>query len=177
MTAFESESEFAARSIAELNANARTAATPQRNDIGLAATSTTTNKNNNNKSATPLDYSFYKTFWSLQAQLRQPSLALTGTNWRQFELDVGVVLSTLAAQRVTVAVDLSIDAQEPFAKYLTSSTLLDLQLSDASFRRHVLLQLLIAFNTLSIPDAARGIGALQPQQTNKIAAFRKNIFF
>jgi hypothetical protein len=33
-------------------------------------------------------------------------------------------------------------------RYLTSSSLLDLQLSDARFRRHVLLQMLICFQTL-----------------------------
>jgi THO complex subunit 1 len=153
----------------------------------------------------PIDYQFYKTFWSLQSQLRDPTSVLASADaWRSFETALDSVLAALSTQRVTVAAggggggeDAAAhdDDADSFVKYLTSSSLLDLQLSDASFRRHVLLQMLIAFQTLLDHKRTDGSGggagggaaatsqqsdqqpqqhALTSTQATHVAAFKKH---
>lgn len=122
----------------------------------------------------PIDYQFYKTFWSLQSQLRDPMSVLASTDaWRSFETALDSVLAALSTQRVTVAgggddaAATRDDDADSFVKYLTSSSLLDLQLSDASFRRHVLLQMLIAFETLLDHNKRTDAGAAAAQQSDQ----------
>jgi THO complex subunit 1 len=135
----------------------------------------------------PIDYQFYKTFWSLQSQLRDPiSVLASAEAWRSFETALDSVLAALSTQRVTVAGGDAArdDDADSFVKYLTSSSLLDLQLSDASFRRHVLLQMLIAFQTLldykPSTDQSQQQQQQQQQQTlsstqaSHVAAFKKH---
>ncbi|KAH9686395.1 THO complex subunit 1 [Citrus sinensis] len=80
----------------------------------------------------PVDFNFYKTFWSLQ-----------------------VVLNTFDAQPLSDEVgDANVLEEEAATfniKYLTSSKLMGLELKDPSFRRHVLVQCLILFDYLKAP--------------------------
>ena len=48
----------------------------------------------------PIDYQFYKTFWSLQEQLRDPALVLESDEaWQSFEAGLETVMAALATQR------------------------------------------------------------------------------
>lgn len=112
-----------------------------------------------------LDYTLYTKFWSLQDFFRNPPQCFQKAPWKMFTVYCGDVLEAFKSfkldnvqSRSTTATQmsrsLSVDPTsqedsktEPqdqyFAKYLTNQKLLDLQFSDANFRRYVLLQILI----------------------------------
>ncbi|XP_064117080.1 THO complex subunit 1-like [Macrobrachium nipponense] len=112
-----------------------------------------------------LDYTLYTKFWSLQDFFRNPPQCFQKAPWKMFTVYCGDVLeafksfkldnvqsrSTTAAQ-ISRSLSTEPSSQENsksepqdqyFAKYLTNQKLLDLQFSDANFRRYVLLQILI----------------------------------
>ncbi|KAK3228771.1 hypothetical protein Dsin_000652 [Dipteronia sinensis] len=103
----------------------------------------------------PVDFNFYKTFWSLQEYFCNPALTLAPTKWQKFTSSLMVVLNTFDAQPLSEEVGDANDLEEEAAtfniKYLTSSKLMGLELKDPSFRRHVLLQCLILFDYLKAP--------------------------
>ncbi|KAH6557817.1 hypothetical protein KP509_1Z091900 [Ceratopteris richardii] len=105
-----------------------------------------------------LDFNFYKTFWSLQEYFCNPTVLLQyGTKWQTFSSSLGVVLSTFEAQPLGGDDESSghLDESDNTAfkiKYLTSSKLMNLELKDSSFRRHILVQCLIIFNYLKTPS-------------------------
>ena len=185
VTLFEDEATFAAAAEAADAADAAAAAsTASMKKTPTAATTTTVAATHDR----PIDYQFYKTFWSLQVQLRDTSVVLASADlWHQFEAALDTVMAALSTQRVTVAGRSADSAHgaaaaasaasevDTFVKYLTSSSLLDLQLSDASFRRHVLLQMLIAFQTLldKKPVDAAGTDPLSSTQRTRVVALKK----
>lgn len=113
-----------------------------------------------------LDYTLYTKFWSLQDFFRNPVQCFQKAPWKMYTTYCGDVLEAFRSFKLdnvqssgTSAARLSRTLSEPvptegsnalqpqvdqyFAKYLTNQKLLDLQFSDANFRRYVLLQILI----------------------------------
>uniref|UniRef100_A0ACD5TTH8 Uncharacterized protein n=1 Tax=Avena sativa TaxID=4498 RepID=A0ACD5TTH8_AVESA len=88
---------------------------------------------------------------------RNPALTTTNpTKWQKFASNLTVVLSTFEAQPLCDADGKhnNLEQKEDAAfniKYLTSSKLMGLELKDASFRRHILVQCLIFFDYLKAP--------------------------
>lgn len=103
----------------------------------------------------PVDFNFYKTFWSLQEYFCNPALTLAPTKWQKFTSSLMVVLNAFDAQPLSDEVgDANVLEEEAATfniKYLTSSKLMGLELKDPSFRRHVLVQCLILFDYLKAP--------------------------
>ncbi|XP_071837489.1 THO complex subunit 1-like [Apostichopus japonicus] len=116
-----------------------------------------------------IDYQLYRKFWSLQDYFRDPVQCYTKDKWKQFMKNTRSVLAACSSMKLetdsTSSSSTTTKGKEPmttkqkpnvqdkssvfFAKYLTSEKLFDLQLSDSSFRRYVLVQFLILFQYLS----------------------------
>ncbi|VAI34220.1 unnamed protein product [Triticum turgidum subsp. durum] len=101
-----------------------------------------------------VDFNFYQTLWSLQEHFRNPASTTTNpTKWQKFASNLMVVLSTFESQTLCSAdgkhnnTEQEGDAASNI-KYLTSSKLMALELKDASFRCHILVQCLIFFDCL-----------------------------
>ncbi|CAO2593201.1 THO complex subunit 1 [Lemmus lemmus] len=90
----------------------------------------------------PIDYNLYRKFWSLQDYFRNPVQCYEKISWKTFLKYSEEVLAVFKSYKL--------DDREHvyFAKFLTSEKLMDLQLSDSNFRRHILLQYLILFQYL-----------------------------
>ncbi|KAL4423622.1 hypothetical protein ABPG77_009209 [Micractinium sp. CCAP 211/92] len=97
----------------------------------------------------PVDAAFYRRFWGLQSFFSNPPAALQPGKWAEVSRDVRKVLEKFREEKVTVGEGRAADAgaagdgQGSSVKYLSSSRLMGLQLRDATFRRHFLLQCLI----------------------------------
>lgn len=102
-----------------------------------------------------VDYNLYRKFWQLQSFFKNPNLCYSKPNWKQFQsysTDVLTAFSTFKldpqSNKATEKVDIQ-GEQIHFTKYLTNQRLLELQLSDSSFRRYILVQFLILFQYLT----------------------------
>ncbi|KAL4439830.1 hypothetical protein ABPG75_002831 [Micractinium tetrahymenae] len=97
----------------------------------------------------PVDAAFYRTFWGLQSYFSNPPAALQPGKWAEVSRDIRKALEKFQQEKVTVGespaagAGASGDGQGSSVKYLSSSRLMGLQLRDATFRRHFLLQCLI----------------------------------
>ncbi|XP_061695576.1 THO complex subunit 1 [Syngnathoides biaculeatus] len=106
----------------------------------------------------PIDYNLYRKFWTLQDYFRNPVQCYDKVSWvtflkysdetlavfKSFKLD-----DNQASKRKLEELRASGGGEHVyFAKFLTSEKLMDLQLSDSNFRRHILLQYLILFQYL-----------------------------
>ncbi|GAA6069960.1 THO complex subunit 1, partial [Tachysurus ichikawai] len=105
----------------------------------------------------PIDYNLYRKFWMLQDYFRNPVQCYDKFSWitfvkysdetlavfKSFKLD-----DTQASRRKREEMHTAGGEHVYFAKFLTSEKLMDLQLSDSNFRRHILLQYLILFQYL-----------------------------
>lgn len=105
----------------------------------------------------PIDYNLYRKFWTLQDYFRNPVQCFDKFSWitflkysdetlavfKSFKLD-----DMQASKRKLEELRASGGEHVYFAKFLTSEKLMDLQLSDSNFRRHILLQYLILFQYL-----------------------------
>ena len=128
-----------------------------------------------------IDYRLYKNFWGLQNTLATPMKVLDSqATWEDFLSNVDSVLSSLEAHQFTseekeqLQKDYLKSKADPtssassssstplFPKYLTSSTLLHLQLRDPLIHQNVLVQLLITFNYLSNPGLRMGLPSKVP---------------
>ncbi|XP_030068795.1 THO complex subunit 1 [Microcaecilia unicolor] len=104
----------------------------------------------------PIDYNLYRKFWSLQDYFRNPVQCYDKSAWKTFLKYSDEVLSVFKSYKLddTQASRKKLDELKAggehvyFAKFLTSEKLMDLQLSDSNFRRHILLQYLILFQYL-----------------------------
>lgn len=116
----------------------------------------------------PVDYNLYEKLWCVQDFFRNPSLCFNADRWKLFTQQVQEVLQAFSSFKLeyietkrstkskavskTNAMDTSSLAQftntHYFNKYLTSEKLVNLQLSDSHFRRHILVQMLIIFQYL-----------------------------
>lgn len=116
-----------------------------------------------------IDHEFYTRFWSLQQIFKNPALAYQ--DWTAFKSLVGEIVHQFSTQATQDAIqeskqdsqqsadsaipddhDVDMDShgersnnsdQVFIPKYLTNPKLLPLQFKDATFRRHILLQILI----------------------------------
>ncbi|XP_072297863.1 THO complex subunit 1 [Eucyclogobius newberryi] len=105
----------------------------------------------------PIDYTLYRKFWMLQDFFRNPAQCYDKFSWvtfvkysddtlavfKSFKLD-----DMQASKKKLEELRASSGEHVYFAKFLTSEKLMDLQLSDSNFRRHILLQYLILFQYL-----------------------------
>ncbi|KAM4705589.1 THO complex subunit 1 isoform 2-T2 [Rhinophrynus dorsalis] len=107
-------------------------------------------------SSIPIDYNLYRKFWSLQDYFRNPVQCYDKSSWKVFLKYSDEVLTVFKSYKLddTQASRKKIEDLKSgrehvyFAKFLTSEKLMDLQLSDSNFRRHILLQYLILFQYL-----------------------------
>ena len=122
----------------------------------------------------PVDYNLYEKLWSLQDFFRNPTLCFNAEKWKQFVQQVQEVLQAfssyklkhvekkhkekpkqdLAKQEENEGEEMdtglsSFSNSHYFNKYLTGEKLVNLQLSDTHFRRHVLVQIFIIFQYLT----------------------------
>ncbi|XP_078253437.1 THO complex subunit 1 isoform X2 [Rhinoraja longicauda] len=105
----------------------------------------------------PIDYNLYRKFWSLQDFFRNPLQCYEKNFWKTFLKHSDEVLDVFRSYKLDdmQASKKKQDELKPpgeahvyFAKFLTSEKLMDLQLNDSNFRRHILLQYLILFQYL-----------------------------
>ncbi|XP_053826908.1 THO complex subunit 1 isoform X1 [Vidua macroura] len=104
----------------------------------------------------PIDYNLYRKFWSLQDYFRNPVQCYEKLSWKTFLKYSEEVLAVFKSYKLddTQASRKKLEELKTggehvyFAKFLTSEKLMDLQLSDSNFRRHILLQYLILFQYL-----------------------------
>ncbi|KAL7984372.1 hypothetical protein Chor_002942 [Crotalus horridus] len=104
----------------------------------------------------PIDYNLYRKFWSLQDYFRNPVQCYEKVSWKTFLKYSEEVLTVFESCKLddTQASRKKLEELKTggehvyFAKFLTSEKLMDLQLSDSNFRRHILLQYLILFQYL-----------------------------
>ncbi|XP_077126442.1 THO complex subunit 1 [Ranitomeya variabilis] len=109
-----------------------------------------------NSSSIPIDYNLYRKFWSLQDFFRNPIQCYDKTSWKTFlkfseevlQVFKSFKLDDTQASRKKIEELKSGGEHVYFAKFLTSEKLMDLQLSDGNFRRHILVQYLILFQYL-----------------------------
>lgn len=101
-----------------------------------------------------IDYNFYRKFWQLQEYFRNPNICYTRSQFKNFQLYCKEILNVFSGYKIdpkscfyfqALGMDSSEDKDIFFVKYLTNQKLLELQLSDSNFRRHILIQILILF--------------------------------
>jgi len=116
-----------------------------------------------------IDYALYSKFWKLQDYFRNPVQCYDKMKWVPFAKFSKEVLDTFKSFKIdSVAIEdrkskkaktedemtngsgggETSEKDDYFAKYLTNQNLLQLQLSDANFRRYILVQFLILFQYL-----------------------------
>ncbi|XP_066575294.1 THO complex subunit 1 [Amia ocellicauda] len=105
----------------------------------------------------PIDYNLYRKFWTLQDYFRNPVQCYDKFSWMTFLKFSDETLAVFksyklddmqASKKKLDELRASGGEHVYFAKFLTSEKLMDLQLSDSNFRRHILLQYLILFQYL-----------------------------
>ncbi|OTF82433.1 THO complex subunit 1-like protein [Euroglyphus maynei] len=104
-----------------------------------------------------VDMNFYKKFWQLQEYFRNPTISYQRNNFKNFQSYCNEVLSVFSGYKIDPnscfyfqALGLDNNSNDDnktifFVKFLTNQKLLELQLSDSNFRRHILIQILIVF--------------------------------
>ncbi len=114
----------------------------------------------------PIDFNLYQKLWSLQDFFRQPAQCYTSDQWRPLTTNMEDILKAFGSYKLeeearsrgrnkkkgTVSdVESTEEYKEShyFAKFLTSEKLMNLQLRDSHFRRHILIQCLILFQYLT----------------------------
>ncbi|KAL2097320.1 hypothetical protein ACEWY4_006527 [Coilia grayii] len=105
----------------------------------------------------PIDYNLYRKFWTLQNYFRDPVQCYDKFAWMTFLKYSDETLAVFKSYKLDDAQaskqklnELRTPGGEEvyFTKFLTSEKLMDLQLSDSNFRRHILVQYLILFQYL-----------------------------
>ena len=105
----------------------------------------------------PVDFNLYHKLWALQDLFCQPLQCYSSEQWKLLTANVEEVLRAFSSFKLE-DVQVSRSRQKSslveyseshyFAKFLTSEKLMNLQLRDSHFRRHILLQLLVLFHYL-----------------------------
>lgn len=136
-----------------------------------------------NEDAPDIDVALYKAFWGAQALVANPSMAESPPQWREAFFSIERVLSAFKAVPPSKELDaftpLSKDKTEKMRsripKYLTSPSILRLQLGDIRVRRHVLMQYAIFLHHLE--TVAGFIPSGKDTPTSKIGIeFCKKLF-
>lgn len=118
-------------------------------------------------SNTPIDYNLYRKLWSIQDFFRQPTQCYASDQWKALTANMEDIFKAFGSYKLeeearshgkkkkgSVAASKGETAEEYkeshyFAKFLTSEKLMNLQLRDSHFRRHILIQCLILFQYLT----------------------------
>ena len=124
------------------------------------------------------DRSFYRTLWSLQAVLAEPTQLKQPDAYAAFTAALGTVLTAFERAPLSSTAPSSASASAAaasevyFPKYLSGPRLLNLQLQDATFRRHLLTQCMLLFQFLVDPsgDPALSLTSAAPPNTASPAA-------
>ena len=132
-----------------------------------------------------IDYNFYRKFWQIQEYFRNPIICYSKSNFKNFQVYCTEVLSVFSGYKIdpnscfyfqTLGLDSTEDKNIFFVKYLTNQKLLELQLSDSNFRRHILIQILILFQYFTSNVKFRSEGAiLNEEQNNWIIETKKKV--
>jgi THO complex subunit 1 len=118
----------------------------------------------------PIDYNFYRTFWGLQSYFQNHLQVFTSPErWPTLIRAIEFVLEAFAASSNLDEVVGTQSQNHYFTKYLTSSNLMKLQLKDSCFRRHILVQMLILFQALTVPTSKTATNTLKDKQKQTIA--------
>ena len=113
----------------------------------------------------PVDFNLYHKLWALQDLFCQPVQCYSTDQWKILTVNVEEVLRAFSSFKLEDVQQVSrkkasghlqqqkstlVEYSEPhyFAKFLTSEKLMNLQLRDSHFRRHILLQMLVLFHYL-----------------------------
>lgn len=123
------------------------------------------------------DGSFYRTLWGLQSFFNDPSQLKAPEKWLLLVSGCSDVLSAFESSKLSTLDALTkSDTDSYFPKYLTSSKLLNLQLRDPAFRRHILLQCMILFDSLKSPMFLTKIGvSLNAKQEEMIGTLQSRV--
>ncbi len=119
------------------------------------------------KPGPPIDYNLYHKLWSIQDAFRQPIDSFSSDFWKAFTANIQEILQAFSSFKLEDTSDHAIGSSQKrpkkqrhastaeyseshyFAKFLTSEKLMNLQLQDSHFRRHILIQLLVLFQYLT----------------------------
>lgn len=110
----------------------------------------------------PIDFNLYCKLWSLQDFFRQPTQCYSAEQWKALTTNLEEVFKAFGSYKLeeearstgsrktqrTSSISSNVEDYKEshyFAKFLTSEKLMNLQLRDSHFRRHVLIQCLILF--------------------------------
>lgn len=112
-------------------------------------------KEKNEGKINEINVTFYRKFWQLQVFFRNPNIVYQKNNFKNFQNYCTEVFSIFSGSKIdpnsclyfhALGLDNNNDDKNIFfVKYLTNQKLLELQLSDSNFRRHILIQMLIIF--------------------------------
>lgn len=112
-------------------------------------------KEKNEVKVNEINVTFYRKFWQLQDYFRNPNIVYQKNNFKNFQSYCSEVFSIFSGSKIdpnsclyfhALGLDNNNDDKNIFfVKYLTNQKLLQLQLSDSNFRRHILIQMLIIF--------------------------------
>lgn len=154
-------------------------------------------KQTDDSSAVPVDFELYHKLWALQDFFCQPSQCYTTDQWKVLQINVEEVLRTFSSFKLedvqssrrqgkkrkkppsSAASSSIVEYSEShyFAKFLTSEKLMNLQLRDSHFRRHILLQFLILFHYLSGEVKFKSAGQiLVESQTSWVKEMTKKVY-
>ena len=114
----------------------------------------------------PIDFDLYRKLWSLQDSFRLPTQCYSSDQWKTLTANMEEIFKAFGSYkleeearfrnrkgrgRVSSHSGNAEDYKEShyFAKFLTSEKLMNLQLHDSHFRRHLLIQCLILFQYLT----------------------------
>jgi hypothetical protein len=116
---------------------------------------------------------FYGTFWGLQQFFVEPNLLKL--RFVEFKTSLETILDAFEKHPLSSLDALSAQSKDYFPKYLTSSKLMELQLRDPALRRHILLQCLVLFQSLS-PAYCQKLGlTLSVRQTEMIETLKTRV--
>jgi len=116
---------------------------------------------------------FYGTFWGIQQFFVEPTLLKH--RFVDFKSGLESILDAFEKQPLSSLDALSAQSKDYFPKYLSSSKLMELQLRDPALRRHILLQCLMLFQSLS-PSYCLKLGlTLSARQNEMIEALKTRV--
>ncbi|TGZ71629.1 hypothetical protein CRM22_002538 [Opisthorchis felineus] len=101
-----------------------------------------------------VDANLYVKFWSLQDFFKVPTSCYDKAKWVTFRSNIETVLEIFSSIKLSGSNEgdaSNTSGSSKFSKYLTSEKLLDLQLMDSSFRRYIMVQILVVFQYLITP--------------------------
>ncbi|GBF99688.1 hypothetical protein Rsub_12382 [Raphidocelis subcapitata] len=130
-------------------------------------------------SGQPVDALLYAATWGLQPLLANPRETATPDAWAKFVAGVRTVLAALSAQPAQVAAGATGAAGagggEGTVGYLSSPQLFGLQLRDATFRRALLVQVLVLLQAVQGPVKAAD-PTLRAKQQPEAAALEAEVY-